>query len=76
MGTLLIAAALASFSLALTFGQREGFGRALPLVLFAIAVLALVAFLVIETQADAPVLDLKMFVNRPLSESQCPLGKK
>lgn len=67
LGTLLIAAALAAFSLALTFGQREGFGHALPLTLFVLAAAALAAFLVTETQVDAPVLDLKLFVNRPLS---------
>jgi EmrB/QacA subfamily drug resistance transporter len=67
LGTLLIALALASFSLALTFGQRQGFATSAPIVLFAIAAVALAAFLITETQADAPVLELKMFVNRPLS---------
>jgi EmrB/QacA subfamily drug resistance transporter len=67
LGTLLIAVALTSFSLALTFGQRQGFGTALPVLLFAAAAVALVAFVVAQTQVDAPVLDLKMFVNRPLS---------
>jgi EmrB/QacA subfamily drug resistance transporter len=67
LGTLLIAVSLASFSLGLTFGQRQGFGAALPLVLFAVAAVALLAFLVTETQVDAPVLEMKTFVNRPLS---------
>jgi EmrB/QacA subfamily drug resistance transporter len=67
LGTLLIAAALASFSLALTFGQRQGFTSLLSLGLFALAAVALLAFLLTETQVDAPVLELKMFANRPLS---------
>ncbi len=67
LGTLLIALALASFSLALTFGQRQGFGTLLPLALFALALAALAGFLITETQVDGPVLDLKMFINRPLS---------
>jgi EmrB/QacA subfamily drug resistance transporter len=67
LGTLLMAVALASFSLALTFGQRQGFGTSLPLVLFAVAAAALVAFVLAETQVDAPVLDLRMFINRPMS---------
>ncbi|HZP87146.1 MAG TPA: DHA2 family efflux MFS transporter permease subunit [Burkholderiales bacterium] len=67
LGTLLIALALGSFSLALTFGQRQGFGSALPDTLFVVAAGALIAFLVSQTMVDAPVLDLKMFVNRPFS---------
>jgi EmrB/QacA subfamily drug resistance transporter len=67
LGTLLIAVALASFSLALTFGQRQGFATALPLALLVLAALALLGFLLAETQVDAPVLDLGMFANRPLS---------
>jgi EmrB/QacA subfamily drug resistance transporter len=67
LGTLLIAAALATFSLALTFGQRQGFDHALPLILFVLALLALLAFFLAETQADAPVLDLRLFAIRPLS---------
>jgi EmrB/QacA subfamily drug resistance transporter len=67
LGTLLVATALASFALALTFGQRQGFGSGLPLVLFAVAVVALLAFLVTETRVDGPILDLKLFVNPPFS---------
>ena len=67
LGTLLVATALASFALALTFGQRQGFGSALPLALFALALGALVAFLVTETRVDGPILDLKLFVNPPFS---------
>jgi EmrB/QacA subfamily drug resistance transporter len=67
LGTLLVAVALASFSLALTFGQRQGFAAALPLTLFAIAAAGLLAFLYTETQVDGPILDLKLFVNPPFS---------
>jgi EmrB/QacA subfamily drug resistance transporter len=67
LGTLLLAAALASVSFALTFGQREGFGTTLPLMLFALAAVTLFAFLLAQTQADAPILDLKLFLNRSVS---------
>ena len=45
LGTLLVAVAVGSFSLALTFGQRLGFGEWLPLGLFALAATGLIAFL-------------------------------
>jgi EmrB/QacA subfamily drug resistance transporter len=67
LGTLLVAAALASFALALTFGQRQGFGSALPLALFALALVALLAFVVTETRVDGPILDLELFVHPPFS---------
>jgi EmrB/QacA subfamily drug resistance transporter len=67
VGTLLFAAALSSFSFGLTFGQRQGFGTMLPLALLGLSGALLLAFLLIETQVDGPILDLKLFVNRPFS---------
>jgi EmrB/QacA subfamily drug resistance transporter len=67
LGTLLLAAALASVSFALTFGQRQGFGTTLPLTLFAVSAAALLAFLFVQTQVDGPILDLKLFLNRSVS---------
>jgi EmrB/QacA subfamily drug resistance transporter len=67
LGTLLLAAALAGFSLALTFGQRQGFGSGLPLALFAGSAAGLLAFLFVQTQVDAPILDLKLFLGRAVS---------
>jgi len=66
-GTLFIAVAIGGFSLALTFGQRAGFGHPLPLSLLGIAVLGLVAFLLVQARADAPLLDLKLFAHRSVS---------
>jgi EmrB/QacA subfamily drug resistance transporter len=67
LGILLLAGALASFSLALTFGQRQGFGAGLPLALFALSAAGMLAFLFAQTQVDAPILDLKLFVDRAVS---------
>jgi EmrB/QacA subfamily drug resistance transporter len=67
LGTLLLAGALASFSLALTFGQRQGFGSGLPLALFALSAAGLLLFLLVQTQVDAPILDLKLFLGRAVS---------
>jgi EmrB/QacA subfamily drug resistance transporter len=67
VGTALLAASLAAFSFGLTFAQRQGFGGTLPLALFALATLALLAFLLAQTQVDHPALDLRLFVNLPFS---------
>jgi EmrB/QacA subfamily drug resistance transporter len=67
LGTLLLAAALAGLSLALTFGQRQGFGSTLPVALFALSALAALGFLFVQTQIDAPILDLKLFLGRAVS---------
>jgi len=66
-GTLLIAVAIGAFSLALTFGQRGGFSAPLSIALFVTAAAGLLLFLVAEARVAAPVLDVKLFVNRPFS---------
>ena len=67
LGTVLVAAALAGLSLALTWGQRLGFDAALPIGMFVAAAAALLAFLLVETRVDAPILDLKLFHSRAFS---------
>jgi EmrB/QacA subfamily drug resistance transporter len=67
LGTVLVAVAVGSFALALTFGQRHGFDAGLPLTLFAVAVVALLAFVYTETQVDGPILDLKLFIDPTFS---------
>lgn len=67
LGTLLLAAALVGLSFALTFGQRQGFGNSLPLTLFVLSAVTLLAFLFVETQVEGPILDLKLFLNRSIS---------
>ena len=66
-GTLFIAVVIGGFSLALTFGQRTGFGHALPLSLLGVAALGLAAFLLAQARADAPLLDLALFTPRSVS---------
>jgi EmrB/QacA subfamily drug resistance transporter len=66
-GTLLFAAALSSFALALTWGQRDGFSTTLVLSLFALAAVTLIAFLYTENKVAAPLLDLHMFRNAPFA---------
>jgi MFS family permease len=51
----------------LTWGQRQGFGSALALGLFALAAAALLLFLFVETQVDGPILDLRMFMDTSFS---------
>lgn len=67
LGTVLIAAAIGSFSLALTFGQRQGFDAGLPILLFVLCAAALLLFILAQARVDAPLLDLSVFANRPFS---------
>jgi EmrB/QacA subfamily drug resistance transporter len=62
-GTLLLAGGLVSLGLALTFGQRHGFGTGPVLALFALAVTGIVAFLVMQKQSASPLVDLRLFTN-------------
>ncbi len=59
--------ALLSFMLALTIGQERGFTAGAVLGLFALAAVALVAFVAVERRAEQPMLDLTLFRNRLLS---------
>jgi EmrB/QacA subfamily drug resistance transporter len=66
-GTLLAAAMLSSLALGLTWGQRDGFGTPLVVGLLAVFGISLVAFLLVESRAPAPLLDLRLLRNRPFA---------
>jgi EmrB/QacA subfamily drug resistance transporter len=68
-GTVLMSIALFSLSLALTLGQDAGFGSPLILGGFALAVLAAVAFVVVELRVESPMLQLRLFRNPMLTVS-------
>lgn len=59
--------ALFSLSLALTLGQERSFDDPVILALFASFAVVLGGFLWIEKRAEAPVLELSLFTNRPLT---------
>ncbi len=65
MGTLLLGVALASYALAITLG-RGNFGL-LNGALVAVAVLAILLFVYVESHAKSPLLHLPMFRDRVLS---------
>jgi EmrB/QacA subfamily drug resistance transporter len=66
-GTLVAAAMLASLALGLTWGQRDGFGTPLVVALLATFAISLMAFVLVESRARAPLLDLRLFSNRPFA---------
>ncbi|MFW5898968.1 MAG: MFS transporter, partial [Jiangellaceae bacterium] len=66
-GAATLSSALAALSLALTLGQGRGIADPVILVLFAASALTLAAFTAIERRATAPVVDLRMFLNRRLT---------
>lgn len=65
-GTLLVAATLVPFVLALTRGPDWGWGSAPTLVCFAAAIAAGVGFVAVERRVRAPLLDLKLLRNKVL----------
>jgi MFS family permease len=67
IGTVLASVMLASLALALTWGQRDGFGTPLVLGLLAAFAIGLLAFLVVEARSHAPLLDLRLFGNKPFA---------
>jgi MFS family permease len=66
-GTLIACVMLSSLALGLTWGQRDGFGTPLALGLLATFGVSLLAFLAAESRAAAPILDLRLFGNRPFA---------
>lgn len=66
-GTLLASVMLSSLALGLTWGQRDGFGTPLILSLLATFGISLIAFLLAESRSAAPILDLRLFSNRPFA---------
>ena len=64
-GAITLFACLLTISLALTIGQEVGFGDLRILALLISGVIALAAFILVETRASQPMLDLSLF-RRPL----------
>jgi EmrB/QacA subfamily drug resistance transporter len=58
---------LLAFLLALTLGQRTGFTNQLIIALFAIWLIFLILFLLIEFRIDQPMVDMKLFKNHLFS---------
>jgi MFS family permease len=68
-GTILMSLALFSLSLSLTLGQSMGYGSAPIVAGFAVAVVAAIAFVVVEMRSPSPMLQLRLFRNPVLSVS-------
>lgn len=66
-GTLLACAMLSGLALGLTWGQRDGFGTPLVVALLVIAIVGFAAFLRVESRAANPILDLRVFRNKPFA---------
>lgn len=67
IGTLILTVVLTSFTLSMTFFQRQGFDSAGALALLVVAVVGLVGFLAIEARLSEPLLDLGMFFSLEFS---------
>jgi EmrB/QacA subfamily drug resistance transporter len=65
-GASLLSAGLLSLLLALTEGERFGWGSLLIVVLFAAAAVLLVAWALVELRVPAPMVDMRMLANRPV----------
>lgn len=62
-GALLLFITLGSYALGMTLGQRLGFSSAAPQALLIAAGVGLVAFLILESRIDQPMIDLSLFRN-------------
>ncbi len=69
LGALALCVSLLALLLALTFGQRVGFGDRSVLLLFGTWVVSLAAFIFIELHLDQPMIDLRLFRNTLFSVS-------
>ncbi|GAA0602609.1 MFS transporter [Kutzneria viridogrisea] len=65
-GAVLLALGIGGLLLALTLGPTLGWGSAWVLGLFALAVLGLAAFLVVERRSTSPLVDPEVLVDRPV----------
>ena len=66
-GTLLACVMLGGLALGLTWGQRDGFETPLVVTLLAVAVVGFAAFLYVEARVASPILDLRVFRNKPFA---------
>jgi EmrB/QacA subfamily drug resistance transporter len=64
-GTLFVS--MASFLLALSFIQLDGFQNALAYILLVVFVVMMVLFIRVEFKAEQPMIDMQLFVNRLFS---------
>jgi EmrB/QacA subfamily drug resistance transporter len=65
-GAVLLSLGLGTFLLALSEGDAWGWGAAPTLGLFAVAVVALWGWVLVERHVAEPMIDLRMFVRRPV----------
>ena len=63
-GASLIFISLLSLLLAMTFGQKTGFGSPLVLLFFTGFSLSALLFVIVEFRTEAPIIDLKLFKNK------------
>ncbi len=66
-GTLLGCVMLGGLALGLTWGQRDGFETPLVVALLTTAVVGFAAFLYVESRVSSPLLDLRVFRNKPFA---------
>jgi EmrB/QacA subfamily drug resistance transporter len=66
VGALLLSAGLVSLLLALTEGDRWGWGSGPILALFAAAIVLLTVWGIVETRVPEPMVDMRMLANRPV----------
>lgn len=64
VGAVCLFLTLVSYAMAMTLGQRVGFGQPLVLGLLAGVVVGLVTFIVVELRVEQPMVDLRLFQNR------------
>jgi len=60
-GALTLCVSLLALLVALTLGQRNGFGDSIVLILIGAFILSLVTFIVIELRMEQPMIDLRLF---------------
>ncbi len=64
LGAIALFITMSSLLLGLTIGQNTGFSAPVPLALFAVGLLSLIAFIWIEKASSHPMIDLSIFRNR------------
>lgn len=68
-GALILCVSLLSLLVALTLGQRNGFGDSSVLILIGLFVILMVTFIFIELRTEQPMIDLRIFRNSLFSVS-------
>jgi EmrB/QacA subfamily drug resistance transporter len=65
-GTVLLSVGLVALLLALTEGEHWGWGSERITALFVVSAVALVAWVLVERRMDEPLVDMKLFAERPV----------